>query len=81
MLLTQNFQVFVKFMFDLQHSFAPRNPGKTHEFVVPKNVSKKTRKIILFLPLLEQYLLASFSKKYRVFKSQIPVQKHIPFKK
>ena len=79
MLLTQIFQVFVKFVLDFLMCFAPRNTGKIDEFLIPKKLNKKTRKIILFLPLLEQYLLASFSKKYRVFKSQIPVQKHIPF--
>ena len=48
MLLTQNFQVFVKFVFDLDHSFAPRNPGKTHEFLVPKKLSKKHEKSFYF---------------------------------
>ena len=48
MLLTQNFQVFVKFVFDLDHSFAPRNPGKTHEFLVPKKLSKKREKSFYF---------------------------------
>ena len=48
MLLTQNFQVFVKFVFDLDQSFAPRNPGKTHEFLVPKKLSKNTKNHSIF---------------------------------
>ena len=48
MRLTQNFQVFVKFVFDLAQSFAPRNPGKTHEFLVSKKLSKKHEKSFYF---------------------------------
>ena len=41
-------QVFVKFVLDFLMCFAPRNPGKTHEFVVPKKLAKNTKNHSIF---------------------------------
>ena len=44
MLWTQNVHVFVKFVFDLDHRFAPRNPKKYTSFWSLKNGATKHEK-------------------------------------